>query len=183
MPTENLPSLTVPRPDDGRIMKLYRRYHKTKFRPLQKAIAALYKLASVSNDIPLNAKIGEGMEMPHPVGIVINGGAEIGINCAIFQNVTIGGDTKIGNCVEIFAGAVIVGPLAIGDGVVVGANAVVTTSIPAFHIATGIPARYRPNLSRYPEKFSHTVHTSGASALIDGCLTSQLPSKGQSDSL
>ena len=41
-------------------------------------------------DIPLNCQIGGGLLIPHPNGIVIHPGAEIGVNCLIFQQVTIG---------------------------------------------------------------------------------------------
>ncbi len=41
-------------------------------------------------DIPLNCRIGGGLLIPHPNGIVIHPEAEIGVNCLIFQQVTIG---------------------------------------------------------------------------------------------
>src|SRR6476469_7188367 len=47
-------------------------------------------------DIPLNCKIGGGLLIPHPNGIVIHADAEIGVNCLIFQQVTIGTRDGVG---------------------------------------------------------------------------------------
>src|SRR5688572_2288423 len=41
-------------------------------------------------DIPLNCRIGGGLLIPHPNGIVVHPDATIGVNCLIFQQVTIG---------------------------------------------------------------------------------------------
>lgn len=96
-------------------------------------------------DIPLNVKIGGGLLVPHPNGIVIHPDCEIGPNCLIFQQVTIGaashGVPKIGGQVDIGAGAKILGPVLIGDHAKIGANAVVLCDVPAGATAIGIPAR------------------------------------------
>ena len=97
-------------------------------------------------DIPLNCKIGGGLLIPHPNGIVIHPDAIIGVNCLIFQQVTIGskgksGVPKIGGNVDIGAGAKILGDLEIGDSVLIGANSVVLKSIPFGATAVGVPAR------------------------------------------
>lgn len=85
-------------------------------------------------DIPLDCKIGGGLLMPHPNGVVIHSDAIIGPNCLIFQQVTIGatrrGVPTIGGHVDIGAGAKIVGPIKIGDHVLIGANAVVVFDVP-----------------------------------------------------
>jgi acetyltransferase-like isoleucine patch superfamily enzyme len=49
--------------------------------------------------------------------------------------------TKIGRDCWIGAGAKILGGVTIGDGCVIGAGAVVTTDLPAYSIAVGVPAR------------------------------------------
>lgn len=78
---------------------------------------------------------------PHGIaGIFISGGAHIGRNCVIFQQVTIGsnglpdskgyGFPSIGDNVLIGAGAKIIGNVTIGSHCRIGANAVVTTDIP-----------------------------------------------------
>lgn len=97
-------------------------------------------------DIPLNVKIGGGLLLPHPNGVVIHANAEIGVNCVIFQQVTVGtrGDSeapKIGGHVDIGAGARIIGNIHIGNHAKIGANAVVLTDVPAGKTAVGIPAR------------------------------------------
>ena len=40
-------------------------------------------------DIPLNCKLGGGLLLPHPNGIVIQPDAEVGPNCLLFNQVTI----------------------------------------------------------------------------------------------
>lgn len=100
--------------------------------------------ALTSADIPLNCRIGGGLLLPHPTGVVIHPGAKIGPNCLIFQQVTIGcanGVPQIGGHVDIGAGAKLIGPIRIGDHAKIGANAVVTTDVPAGATAVGIPAR------------------------------------------
>jgi serine O-acetyltransferase len=95
-------------------------------------------------DIPLNARIGGGLLIPHPNGIVIHPGAQIGPNCLIFQQVTIGaanGIPTIGGHVDIGAGAKVLGAITVGDHARIGANAVVLTDVPAGATMVGIPAR------------------------------------------
>jgi serine O-acetyltransferase len=96
-------------------------------------------------DIPLNSRLGGGLLITHPNGIVIHPSAEIGPNCLIFQQVTIGsrdgGIPKIGGHVDIGAGAKIIGDITIGDHVRVGANSVVLNNVPDGCTVVGIPAR------------------------------------------
>ena len=99
-------------------------------------------------DIPLNSKIGGGLLMPHPNGIVIHPDAQIGPNCLIFQQVTIGIGSKPGlpiieGGVDIGAGAKILGGIHISAHARIGANAVVVNDIPANKTAVGIPAVVR----------------------------------------
>lgn len=97
-------------------------------------------------DIPITTKIGGGLLIPHPNGIVIHPDVVIGPNCLIFQQVTIGATLTarvpvIGGHVDIGAGAKVLGSLKLGNHVRVGANAVVTKSVPEGKTVVGIPAR------------------------------------------
>ena len=72
------------------------------------------------------ARIGAGVNFPHPTGIVIGEGVVIGEGAVIYQNVTLGGARRgdwqnnnypeIGAGTVVFAGAVIVGRIRIGAG-------------------------------------------------------------------
>ncbi len=96
-------------------------------------------------DIPLNSRIGGGLLLPHPNGVVIHPEATIGPNCLLFQQVTLGAvdhrAPTIGGHVDIGAGAKVLGPVRIGNHVRIGANAVVLIDLPDGAVAVGIPAR------------------------------------------
>lgn len=103
-----------------------------------------------SSEIALAAKVGGGLYVPHPYGIVV-GAATIGRNLRLLQNVTIGRkssadprDPVIEDNVQISAGAVLLGSITIGEGAVIGANSVVLKDVPAHASAVGIPARIIP---------------------------------------
>jgi serine O-acetyltransferase len=96
-------------------------------------------------DIPLSCRLGGGLLLPHPNGIVIHPDAEIGPNCLLFQQVTIGtregsGAPKIGGHVDVGAGAKIIGGVTIGQNARIGANSVVLDDVPPGTTAVGIPA-------------------------------------------
>ena len=96
-------------------------------------------------DIPVTARIGGGLLLPHPNGVVVHPDAVIGPNCLLFQQVTIGaidpGIPTLGGHVDVGAGAKILGAVTVGDHAQIGANAVVLTDVPAGAVAAGIPAR------------------------------------------
>jgi serine O-acetyltransferase len=96
-------------------------------------------------DIPIGCRIGGGLLLPHPNGVVIHPDAEIGPNCLVFQQVTIGaterGVPQLAGHVDIGAGAKLLGPISIGADVHIGANAVVLDDVPAGATAVGVPAR------------------------------------------
>jgi serine O-acetyltransferase len=96
-------------------------------------------------EIPINCRIGGGLSIPHPNGIVIHPDVSVGPNCLIFQQVTLGsnrlGTPTIGGHVDIGAGAKVLGPISVGNHAVVGANAVVLTDVPAGETVVGVPAK------------------------------------------
>jgi serine O-acetyltransferase len=75
--------------------------------------------------------------LPHPLGIVIHSGTQIGNDVVIGHQVTLGGkDLTVGaplveDGAYIGAGAKILGAVRIGRGATVGANAVITRDVPA----------------------------------------------------
>lgn len=96
-------------------------------------------------DIPLNCKLGGGLLLPHPNGVVIHPNAEIGPNCLVFHQVTIGeeagGVPTLEGHVDVGAGAKIIGRVTVGKHAKIGANAVVLDDVPAGATAVGIPAK------------------------------------------
>lgn len=141
--------------DPGRSLlasiRTYQKYHNSMnpFKLILRNLAVLrYRFWSVITgaDIPLNCKLGGGLLLPHPNGIVIHPDAVIGPNCLIFQQVTIGtvagkSPPVIGGHVDIGAGAKILGNVSIGDDANIGANAVVLINVPAGKTAVGVPAK------------------------------------------
>jgi len=96
-------------------------------------------------EIDVNCRIGGGLLIPHPNGIVIHPDTIIGPNCLIFQQVTIGTRESseapiIGGHVDIGAGAKILGGIKLGNHCCVGANAVVLRDVPERETAVGVPA-------------------------------------------
>ena len=96
--------------------------------------------------IPAETSIGKGLRIHHFGGIIFHSRAVVGEHCTIYHGVTVGdrggygGAPWIGHGVLIGAGAKLIGEIHIGDDCVIGANAVVHTSVPAQHLAVGVPA-------------------------------------------
>ena len=95
-------------------------------------------------DISLGCRIGGGLLLPHPNGVVIHNDVEIGPNCLIFQQVTLGARRgrvpRLGGHVDIGAGAKLLGGIVVGDDALIGANAVVLDDVPPGATVVGIPA-------------------------------------------
>lgn len=104
---------------------------------------------------PGGARIGKGLVLIHPNGVMIGGGTEIGENCLIFHDVTIGtgpvpGVPRIGRDVDIYVGARVLGGITIGDGAMIGANCVVMRDVPAGSVVLAAPCKVIPrSLSPY----------------------------------
>lgn len=137
-----------------RLLRAVRSYQRCKkrsfpFRSLRKFWVLEHRFWSIvaGADIPLDGDIGGGLQLPHPIGVVIFPGAVIGPNCLISQQVTIGvggskpGAPVIGGHVDIGAGAKILGGVKIGNHARIGANAVVLEDVPSGATAVGVPAR------------------------------------------
>ena len=100
--------------------------------------------------LPVEAAIGKGLRIHHFGGIIIHPQVVIGEGCTLYHGVTLGdlgvrsGAPRIGNRVVIGAGAKVIGAIEVGDDSRIGANAVVVNSVPAGHMAIGVPAVARP---------------------------------------
>ena len=97
-------------------------------------------------DVPISTRIGGGLMLPHPTGVVVHPDVVIGPNCLLMQNSTLGGNRgdgvpRLGGHVDVGPGAQVLGGVALGDHAVVGANAVVLRDVPANRVAVGVPAR------------------------------------------
>jgi serine O-acetyltransferase len=99
--------------------------------------------------IPVGTNIGKGLYLAHYGPILVSGGATLGDNCNLGNQVIIGfgrvkgvaGYPILGNRVFIGPGAKIFGPVRIGNDAAIGANAVVTHDVPARAFVGGIPAK------------------------------------------
>jgi serine O-acetyltransferase len=135
-----------------KLLRSIRRYQKTKSKgkiglAISKYWVLNHRFWSVITgaEIDLNCKIGGGLLLPHPNGIVIHPNTVIGVNCLIFQQVTLAGGGNgtapiIEGHVDIGAGAKILGNVTLGKHSRIGANAVVTKDVPEGKTAIGIPA-------------------------------------------
>jgi len=118
-------------------------------------------IAITGAEIEFNARIGPGMFVSHPVGIVVGRGTVIGAGVTLFQGVTFGVKSwhpdaitkfpRVGNKCYFFTGAAVLGDVTIGDNCIVGAHAVVTSDLPDGSLALGIPAKV------YPEKGKEAI--------------------------
>lgn len=106
------------------------------------------RIAGPRCELPTAARIGPGLFLPHPDGVIISEKCKIGSFVSVFQQVTLGcwrnNSPKVRSRAAIFAGAKVLGGITLGRGACVGANAVVTKDVPARFIATGVPATTRP---------------------------------------
>lgn len=101
-------------------------------------------------DIAWSARIGPGLVLWHPTGVVIGPRVVVGRDARVQQGITLGaarsrtgedGDPVLGDGVYVGAGARVLGPVRVGDRARIGANAVVLTDVPADASAVGVPAR------------------------------------------
>jgi serine O-acetyltransferase len=94
--------------------------------------------------------VGPGLYIPHPVGVAIGAGAQVGKNVMVAGGVVTGvrgmGTTEeemptICDGAKLWAHVVLVGPVRIGEGAEVAANSVVIEDVPDYTIYAGVPAK------------------------------------------
>lgn len=107
-----------------------------------------------NSDIDVNAVIGRGLFMPHPIGIVIGGEWTIGNEVTILQGVTLGKNRVIDRSKSIIQSRVIlnakssvIGAVTVGENVIVGAHAVVVKDVPSNVVVGGVPAKIIKHIS------------------------------------
>ena len=107
-----------------------------------KALFYLFKI-----EISRHAKIGPGLRLPHPMGIIVAPNVEIGPDCDLYADVRLvlshgnRQGPRLGAHVFMGDGAKVVGAVTVGEHAVIGVSAVVTKDIPARATAVGIPAK------------------------------------------
>ncbi|MGO2019115.1 serine O-acetyltransferase [Psychrobacter sp.] len=91
-----------------------------------------------SIDIGRGFHIEKGLRLPHPIGIVIGGGARIGNNVTLYHFVTLGKNKgcypTIEDNVIIFTSSVVVGPIKIGEAAIIGALSYISKDVSANEI-------------------------------------------------
>ena len=98
-------------------------------------------------EVAKSARIGAGLRLPHPMGIIIAPNTIIGEGCDFYADVrlVLGHGCKqgpvIGEGVLLGDGAKVVGNIHVGAGSVIGVSSVVTRDVPENVTAVGIPAR------------------------------------------
>lgn len=98
-------------------------------------------------EISKQARIGPGLRLPHPLGIIIAPTVTLGANCDLYAGVRLGlshghpRGPQVGDHVFLGDGAKALGPVSIGDHAVIGASALVLADVPAHATAVGVPAR------------------------------------------
>ena len=92
-------------------------------------------------DVGPDIRIGPGLKLPHPTGIVIGTGSRVGANVTLYQHVTLGQKResypRIGDGVVIFPNSVIVGDIVVGDGAVIGALSFVDRDVAPGDVVRG----------------------------------------------
>ncbi len=135
-------------------------YFKVHLPVLRQLLYLIYRIVDffivkllLNCDLPGSVKIGPGLQIYHPYGIIINDSSIIGRNFIVRAQVTIGNKgtideacPHIGDNVEIGTGAKVIGDVHIGNHTMIGTNAVVTKSCDDHSVLVGVPAH---NISKH----------------------------------
>ena len=119
-------------------------------RSLARAVSLL-NLRLTGAHFGVGCRIGGGLLVPHPQGVIIGQDVVMGENCTIYHDVAIGGRSivegreddrqpVIGSGVMIGLRASVLGPVEVGDGAIVGAHALVLRSVARGDTVVGVPA-------------------------------------------
>lgn len=98
-------------------------------------------------EVSKHAKIGPGLRLPHPMGIIIAPNVEIGPDCDLYADVRLvlahgaKQGPRLGAHSFMGDGAKAVGAVTIGEHAIIGVSAVVTKDVPSHATAVGIPAK------------------------------------------
>ena len=146
-----------------RIGNKYSKYHPLGF--FSRLALPFFQLIYGIN-IPLKAKIGEGLYIGHPGTIRFNINARMGKNCNLTHNVTIGianrgrlkGVPTIGDKVWIGTGAVIVGNIKIGSNVLIAPNSFVNFDVPDCSLVIGNPGTIHKNGNPTEDYINNTLN-------------------------
>ncbi len=120
---------------------LYRIAHRLTRLASTRPFAALLERVSramTGCDLHPEARIGGGLHLPHPIGIVVGPTVEIAGPATLFQQVTIGArggartrGPRLAPYTFVYAGARILGDLEIGERTQIGPNCVIYRDLPA----------------------------------------------------
>jgi serine O-acetyltransferase len=132
------------------LARIMRRLHVRGSRLLSRIVNRRI-FSSFGSEISPEAEIGPGIQIPHPLGIVIGGNSRIGSYTHIAQFCTIGGNVRkedasgrrfpvIGDYVRVMVGSVVAGPVTVGDRSIVAPNSVVVKDVDNDMVVSGNPA-------------------------------------------
>lgn len=102
-----------------------------------------------NSEINNEACLGVGVNIPHPIGVVIGGDSVIGEGSVVMSNVTLGANSakkgdyyypKLGTNCYIGSNTTLIGDIELGDNVTIGANSFVNKSFPNNSVIAGVPA-------------------------------------------